>query len=329
MRTLNLFLTLHSMQATIRLNNLSIGYQEKGQGRKLIAQGINATLYAGELTCLLGSNGAGKSTLLRTLSAFLSPLDGEIIVGDKPLHEYTDGERARTISVVRTEKNELTHTTVYELVSLGRTPYTDFWGNLTPEDHQTVSQSLKAVGMLDFAQRKVDTLSDGERQKVMIAKALAQQTPVIILDEPTAFLDFPSKIETMLLLSQLAHQTQKTILLSTHDLELALQTADRLWLMKRDRNHTADKASENTDTVCNKADTVCNDENKAFNHTASENTDTVCNKADTVCNNAIFQASPIQTGKPDELAQNGVLGCLFTGDGFTFDTHEMRFKINK
>ncbi len=221
------------MHETIRLKDLAIGYHERRHGKKYIAQGINASLNGGELTCLLGANGAGKSTLLRTLSGFIPPLEGEVMLLGKGLHEYSPNEQAKQISVVLTEKPDLQQMTVSELAGMGRSPYTNFWGKMSATDHEITNRALEMVGMKGFASRKAATLSDGERQKVMIAKALAQETPVIFLDEPTAFLDYPSKVETMLLLRQLAHDTGKTIFLSTHDVELALQTADNLWLMKR------------------------------------------------------------------------------------------------
>ncbi len=215
---------------TIRIENLSIGYPHK-KASKIVAKGIAADIRAGELTCLLGANGVGKSTLLRTLAAFLPKLEGSICLLGKEISRYTDRQLARTVSVVLTEKCNLRHMYVEELVGLGRSPYTGFWGTLGPEDRLIVEQSLAQVGITHLKSRTVDTLSDGERQKVMIAKALAQQTPLIVLDEPTAFLDFPSKVEVMQLLHLLSRQAGKTIFMSTHDLELALQIADKLWLM--------------------------------------------------------------------------------------------------
>lgn len=223
---------------TIQLKGLSIGYAEKENKKKYIAHNLEASLHEGQLTCLLGANGAGKSTLLRTLSGFLPPLEGEILLQGKTLSEYSNAERARTVSVVLTERPELNHVCVSELAAMGRSPYTGFWGRLSKTDKMIVDEALEMVDMRAMATRMVDTLSDGERQKVMIAKALAQQTPVILLDEPTAFLDYPSKVETMLLLRRLAHETGKVIFLSTHDVELALQTADTLWLMRRARDKT-------------------------------------------------------------------------------------------
>ena len=222
---------------TIILKNLSIGYRVK-TGTHRVAEGINAAIQQGELTCLLGANGVGKSTLLRTLSAFQPALDGEIMVCNSltthflPLTSFSDKELSRTIGVVLTEKPDIRNMSVRELVALGRSPYTGFWGTLHNEDWKIVDEAIDAVRIGVLRERMVNTLSDGERQKVMIAKALAQQTPIIFLDEPTAFLDFPSKVEMMQLLRRLAREAQKTIFLSTHDFELALQVADKLWLME-------------------------------------------------------------------------------------------------
>ena len=214
------------------IENLSIGYPGKGDV-KVVADGICAGINSGELTCLLGANGVGKSTLLRTLSAFQPKLGGNIFIEGKEIGDYTDKQLSRVISVVLTEKCDIRNMSVVELIGLGRSPYTGFWGTLSKEDKIVVDKSIALVGIPHLAHRMVHTLSDGERQKVMIAKALAQETPVIYLDEPTAFLDFPSKVEMMQLLHQLSRQTDKTIFLSTHDLELALQIADKIWLMDK------------------------------------------------------------------------------------------------
>ena len=219
---------------TIRIENLTIGYPGKSDV-KVVAQGINASIFSGELTCLLGANGVGKSTLLRTLSAFQPKLAGNIQILGKELSTYTDKQLSRLISVVLTEKPDIRNMTVDELVGLGRSPYTGFWGTLQKEDKEIVDRSIELVGITTLKGRMIQTLSDGERQKVMIAKALAQETPVIYLDEPTAFLDYPSKVEMMQLLHQLSRQTDKTIFLSTHDLELALQIADKVWLMDKQK----------------------------------------------------------------------------------------------
>lgn len=221
-------------QPTIQIRSLSTGYRGKNN-MTVVAHDINATIYGGELTCLLGPNGAGKSTLLRTLSAFLPPVSGDIIIMGRNLHDYSDKELAKVIGVVLTEKTDLRNMTVEDLVGLGRSPYTGFWGTLQEHDRQTVSEAIEMVGITALKDRMVQTLSDGERQKVMIAKALAQETPVIFLDEPTAFLDFPSKVELMQLLHRLSRTTGKTIFLSTHDLDMALQIADTIWLMDQSK----------------------------------------------------------------------------------------------
>jgi len=220
-------------QGTIEIRDLSIGYSSK-KNTKLVAEHINSTIFSGELTCLLGANGIGKSTLLRTLSAFQPKLSGEIFIRDRKIEEYSEKELATLISVVLTEKFEIKNMTAYELIGLGRSPYTGFWGTLDDEDKSIVDHAISLVKIENLSQRMVDTLSDGERQKVMIAKALSQETPIILLDEPTAFLDFPSKVEIMQLLHQLSRRTNKTIFLSTHDLELALQIADKIWLMDKE-----------------------------------------------------------------------------------------------
>ncbi len=215
---------------TIHLERLSIGYAGK-KGKNTVASNIHADICSGELTCLLGSNGVGKSTLLRTLSAFQPPLEGHIFLLGRPVETYTTKQLARTISVVLTERPEVRNLSVNELVGLGRTPYTGFWGLLSEADKTSVEHAIDLVGIRQLAARMVDTLSDGEQQKVWIAKALAQDTPIILLDEPTAFLDYPGKVEIMQLLHRLSRETHKTIFLSTHDVELAMQIADKLWLM--------------------------------------------------------------------------------------------------
>lgn len=210
------------------LENLSIGYAGKA-----IVPPINATLREGELCCLLGPNGAGKSTLLRTLAAFQPAIGGKLLLDDANVRDYSSHSLSKRIGVVLTDRIDAQGITVRDMVEMGRSPYTNFWGKLTEADKEETEKAIELVGIRELATRQVSTLSDGERQKTMIAKALAQGTPVILLDEPTAFLDFPSKVETMLLLRRLCREMNKTILLSTHDLDLALQTADSLWLIKR------------------------------------------------------------------------------------------------
>ena len=180
----------------------------------------------------------GKSTLLRTLCAFQPAISGDIIINGTSLQELTQAQLSRIISVVLTERLDVRAMTVHNLVSLGRSPYTGFWGRLDEEDERQVRQAIDQVGISELYEREIGTLSDGELQKAMIAKALAQQTPIILLDEPTAFLDFPSKVEMMRMLHRLAHEMNKTIFLSTHDVEMALQLSDQLWLMTAEGVHS-------------------------------------------------------------------------------------------
>lgn len=218
------------MKTSIELKNVTTGYKNKP-----VTDNINAYILAGELTCLLGPNGAGKSTLLKTLSAFIPPLAGDIILDGKNLKNITARMLARCIAVVLTTRPSTLNMTVEELVAVGRSPYTSFFGALQATDKEVVDKSISLVGVDDLRHRNVNTLSDGERQKALIAKALAQQTQIIFLDEPTAFLDYPSKVEIMKLLYSIAKEEGKTIFMSTHDLELALQIADKIWLL--DKTH--------------------------------------------------------------------------------------------
>ncbi|WP_455640754.1 ABC transporter ATP-binding protein [Parabacteroides sp.] len=225
-------------EATIEIRDLSIGYHTKND-TKLVASHITTTIYSSELTCLLGANGVGKSTLLRTLSAFQPALSGGIALLGQDIQHYSDKALSTIVGVVLTDKCDIRNMSVRELVEMGRSPYTGFWGRLGKDDKRIVDEAISLVRIENLASRMVHTLSDGERQKVMIAKALAQETPVIYLDEPTAFLDFPSKVEIMQLLHHLTRTTNKTIFLSTHDLELALQIADKIWLMDKEKGiHT-------------------------------------------------------------------------------------------
>ena len=215
---------------SVLLQHLSIGYTHKGQQHVVVAD-INAAIQRGQLTCLLGRNGVGKSTLLRTLAAFQPPLAGEIVMEGRIIGAYSDKEMSKLIGIVLTEKPQVQNMMVAEMVAMGRSPYTGFWGTLEEEDEQIVQDAIRLTGIESLQERLIQTLSDGERQKVMIAKALAQQTPVLVLDEPTAFLDYPSKVEMMQLLCRLAKEMDKTIVLSTHDIELAAKIATRFLLL--------------------------------------------------------------------------------------------------
>ena len=214
----------------LRLAHLDTGY---GRGRRAVAasRDLSATLHPGTLTLLLGPNGAGKSTLLRTLSGLQPPLGGEVLWQGHDVRHITPRQLARTVGVVLTARPDTGSLTVADVVRLGRMPYGSLLGGTTEADHEAVSEALRLTHTQAFAQRPLHSLSDGERQRVLLAKALAQQTPAILLDEATAFLDFPSKIATLRLLRHLAHTAGRTLLLSTHDVELALPFADHLWLL--------------------------------------------------------------------------------------------------
>ena len=218
------------MQAPLlKIEKLNVGYKA-GQERKVVVGTINATLRAGEVVALIGLNGAGKSTLLRTLSAFQPPLSGKVEFAKGDVANLSPAELAKCVSVVLTENNFAT-LTVSELVALGRTPYTGFLGRLTSEDKTIVTAAMERMGIAHLAARVVSTLSDGERQKCLIAKAITQQTPLMLLDEPTAFLDFRSKVQLFRTLRTLAADAGKAVVVSTHDIEMALRFANKLWLI--------------------------------------------------------------------------------------------------
>ncbi|WP_368563279.1 ABC transporter ATP-binding protein [Pseudoxanthomonas sp. UTMC 1351] len=208
------------------LNDLRIGYHHKA-----LVTLPPTTVEAGEFVCLLGRNGQGKSTLLRTLGGFLAPVSGEVMLHGTPVRELRGVARARRIAVVLTERPQVGALGVMDLVEMGRQPYTGWAGVLTEEDRRIAAMALEQVGGAHLASRTVDSLSDGERQRVMIARALAQQPDLMLLDEITAFLDLPSRVTIIDMLRRIAAEQGMTIILSSHDLELSLQTADRLWLL--------------------------------------------------------------------------------------------------
>ena len=213
----------------ISLSQLSVGYTLSHP----VISDINLELRSGQLACLIGENGIGKSTLLKTLTGFLPKLKGSLLLGNRDIESFSQRELARQVSIVLTQKPDVQNLTIEEIIGLGRSPYTGFFGRLRAEDRKVVDDAITTMGIEKLRGRMIQTLSDGERQKVMIAKALAQETPIILLDEPTAFLDFPSKAETFQSLQRMAHERDKLILLSTHDLELAVRFADSLLEVKK------------------------------------------------------------------------------------------------
>ncbi len=217
--------------AVIHLENVTIGYRQHRHPQRIVAKNISVALNAGEFVCLLGPNGAGKSTLIRTISGMQPPLTGVVRLDGKHLSSYSSRELAQRMSLVLTQRAAVGMMSASTLVSLGRHPYTSWTGKLGAHDVEAVQAAMAAVGIETLAHRPVCELSDGERQKVMIARARAQDPQVMILDEATAFLDLPRRVEFMHLLRRLAPAGKRAILLSTHDLDLALRCADRLWLL--------------------------------------------------------------------------------------------------
>lgn len=214
------------MNALLRTEDVSVGY-----GGVPLIKAVDLELQRGEICSLIGSNGSGKSTLLRTLAGLQRPLSGNIQLDGRSLLQLSSMERARLLSVVLTEKPLVGSLDVRTLVSLGRHPWTGNLGRLGAEDHTRVNEALVRTGTLDLAERAWSDLSDGEGQKVLIARAVAQDTPVLLLDEPTAFLDVVNRVAIMRLLRTIAHSLNRTVLLSTHDLATALQLCDRILLV--------------------------------------------------------------------------------------------------
>ena len=229
--------------AILTTDKLAVGYRN-GKKQVTLLKGLDLCLEKGKLVALLGQNGAGKSTLLRAITADERPLGGTISVDGKNLLEMSQKERSRLIGLVSTERIQAGALTVTELVGLGRQPHTGFLGRMDDEDREVVRQAMADAGIIGKADEYVASLSDGERQKAMIARALAQQTLIIILDEPTAFLDVASRIETMRLLQTLAHDRGKAVLLSSHDISQSLMLADELWLITTDRQVITGKTSD-------------------------------------------------------------------------------------
>ncbi len=217
----------------IKLEGLEIGYG-KGKKASALSGKIDCNVFRGELVSLMGRNGCGKSTLLRTMAGLQESLGGKIIIKGRPVHEYQRMEIARMLGFVSTEVIRVEGLRVRDLVAMGRYPHTGWFGSLSSSDHEMIDRAIAVTSLDDLVDRDLDELSDGERQRAMIARTLAQDTEILILDEPTAFLDLTHKYEITLLLGKLAREHGKTILFSTHDLQLSLQEADKIWLMGED-----------------------------------------------------------------------------------------------
>lgn len=229
---------------SIALNHITLSY-----GSRTLLEDVTAAFAQGSLTALIGRNGTGKSTLLRTVAGLARPQAGYITVNGRRTDTMSRREIAAAIAFVSTEEVKVENLKVTDVVALGRAPYTNWVGSLTEEDRAQVARALALVGMQAFAGKGIGTLSDGERQRVMIARALAQDTPIILLDEPTAFLDLPNKYEIGLLLRRLAHDEGKCIVFSTHDLAIALELCDTIALLEGGRFHygTTDMLVESGD----------------------------------------------------------------------------------
>jgi len=214
--------------ASISTNSLTIGYRIASGTEYPVQTDLNFSLLTGEMVCMLGPNGCGKSTLLRTLAGLQPALSGEYKIQNSDRPE-------KSVALVLTERLSMDNTTVHDVVAMGRYPYTSFLGGLSEQDERIIAESLEAVGFdllaLNSSHSPFNAHSDGEKQRILIAKALAQQTPIILLDEPTAHLDLPHRILILRLLRQLSHEQGKTVLISTHELDLALALSDRILLM--------------------------------------------------------------------------------------------------
>jgi iron complex transport system ATP-binding protein len=221
----------------LTLEAVTTGYLVK-RGARAVTKNIQTSLKPGEMVCLLGPNGAGKSTLMRTIAGMQPALSGQVLVNGRDVNKIAIRELAQLVSVVLTDRANTGMMTSYALVALGRHPHTSWFGRLGEADHAIIRSSMEMTGAANLADRMVTELSDGERQRVMVARALAQETPIMVLDEITAFLDLPRRVEMMGMLRSLAHDTGRAMLLSTHDLDLALRTADRVWLLPKDGDLT-------------------------------------------------------------------------------------------
>lgn len=212
---------------TIQTQALSIGYKTKSE-TKVIAQDINLALSKGKLIALVGENGVGKSTLLKTLTGIIPPIQGEITLLNKPLHSYKPLALAKELSIVLTDKLPPSNLTVYEIIALGRQPYTNWLGTLSSEDHEKIEAAITCTDIAHLKEKKHDEISDGQLQIALITRSLSQDTSIIALDEPTTHLDLVHKAALLKLLQKLAHETGKTIIYSTHDIDLAIQMADEM-----------------------------------------------------------------------------------------------------
>ena len=221
---------MSSNKIILSTSNLSIGYQSK-KGKNIIAENLNLTFEEGKLISLVGANGIGKSTLLRTVTGIQKPLFGTVTLHEKDIHHYESLALAQNLSLVLTEKLPPSNLTVFELIALGRQPYTNWLGKLSAEDLEKINQAIALTHVEHLIDKRHHEISDGQLQIVLIARALAQDTPLIILDEPTTHLDLLHKVTLLKLLKKLTQETGKSILFSTHDIDMAIQLSDEMIIM--------------------------------------------------------------------------------------------------
>lgn len=231
----------------IELVNLTVGY-----GKRILLDNVSACIGKGRITALLGRNGAGKSTLLRIISGMDSPMGGSVRLNSIPVEDMSRRMLSKTVSFVTTERIRIPNLYCRDIVAFGRAPYTDWVGRMSDSDYDAVNRSLERVGMSEYAYKTMDCMSDGECQRIMIARALAQDTDIILLDEPTSFLDLPNRYELVCLLKSMAHDENKSILFSTHELDIALSLCDSILLIDSPDIHYETSANMKTSGLLGK-----------------------------------------------------------------------------
>jgi iron complex transport system ATP-binding protein len=222
---------LSARKYILSTTNLEIGYTSAVKNGKSVYQNINVKARQGELIAVIGPNGIGKSTLLRSIAGLQNTVNGNILLNSKSINNYSRHELAKLISFVSTDIIRVNNMKVFDLVALGRFPHTNWLGNLKDDDRKLIGEAIDGVGLVDLANKNINEISDGERQRAMIARTLAQDTEMVVLDEPTAFLDIPNKYEIIHLLNNLSKNRKKTIIFATHDLNIAIYETDLIWLM--------------------------------------------------------------------------------------------------
>ena len=225
------------MKSTLEIQHLSIGYPGNHREKHVVVSDLNLSLKKGEFTAIIGINGIGKSTLLRTLGGVQNKLAGSILINGEPLESLSGQTLATEMSIVLTDALANKNLTVKELISLGRQPYTNWLGILREEDNRVIEDAIEKIGLQSFQDRKCFELSDGQLQTVLIARALAQDTPIILLDEPTTHLDLYHKVQVLKTMKHIAHELQKTVVYTTHEIDLAIQLCDKMLILDHPESH--------------------------------------------------------------------------------------------